>query len=487
MESILPLVMLIVPFFIGALSLSTYPFRYLDPFIAKIKGHKILMVFGTGLTLAIVASMIPLVLSEGSLQTPWLSLQVDLSNIAPLLAVAVIFFLASIYSINGDKEGRLKPSFYNLFVFVFLFCMLGLLSTVDLFGIFLMVELLIGVSIILVVHAPGKLSPEASFKYLIITAVSALFVLTATLLVYMTAGTSNLLELANSPGALAENARLVLIIVVLLVAGIGADIGLVPFHGWLPDVFPASTPVVNIFFCAEPIALILTLYKVVFPFYEIYPSAIIILIMAAVGVASMVFGSLLAYTQKDALHMLAYISIDTFGTALLALGLFTPLGSLAGQVYIINGALMKAGILLCLGSVYIQTGIRNMHQLGGLFGKMKKTALTYLICVLSLVGIPPLSGFYAKWLVFNSVYYSLLPHMGILISVATLVLLAGFSMIPFVVLIRSFNKIFLGTPNNDLATVEVDRIMWLPGAVLAGIAILIGLIPGLLLGLIAPI
>jgi len=303
----------------------------------------------------------------------------------------------------------------------------------------------------------------------------------------MTAGTSNLLELANSPGALAENARLVLIIVVLLVAGIGADIGLVPFHGWLPDVFPASTPVVNIFFCAEPIALILTLYKVVFPFYEIYPSAIIILIMAAVGVASMVFGSLLAYTQKDALHMLAYISIDTFGTALLALGLFTPLGSLAGQVYIINGALMKAGILLCLGSVYIQTGIRNMHQLGGLFGKMKKTALTYLICVLSLVGIPPLSGFYAKWLVFNSVYYSLLPHMGILISVATLVLLAGFSMIPFVVLIRSFNKIFLGTPNNDLATVEVDRIMWLPGAVLAGIAILIGLIPGLLLGLIAPI
>ncbi len=487
MESILPLVMLIVPFFIGALSLSTYPFRYLDPFIAKIKGHKILMVFGTGLTLAIVASMIPLVLSGDSLQTPWLSLQVDLSNIAPLLAVVIIFFLASIYGMNGDKEGRLKPSFYNMFVFVFLFCMLGLLSIFDLFGIFLMVELLIGVSIILVVHAPGKLSPEASFKYLIITAVSALFVLTATLLVYMTTGTSNLIEIANSPGALAENARLVLIVVVLLVAGIGADIGLVPFHGWLPDVFPASTPVVNIFFCAEPIALILTLYKVVLPFYGIYPSLLIILIMSGVGVASMVFGSLLAYTQKDALHMIAYISIDTFGTALLALGLFTPLGSLAGQVYIINGALMKAGILLCLGSVYIQTGIRNMSQLGGLFGKMKKTAITYLICVLSLVGIPPLSGFYAKWLIFNSVYYSLLPQMGIVLSVAALVLLAGFSMVPFIVLIRSFNKIFLGTPNTDQVTLEVDRSMWLPGIILAGIALLIGLIPGLLLGLIPPI
>jgi formate hydrogenlyase subunit 3/multisubunit Na+/H+ antiporter MnhD subunit len=275
--------------------------------------------------------------------------------------------------------------------------------------------------------------------------------------------------------------------VVLLVAGIGADIGLVPFHGWLPDVFPASTPVVNVFFCAEPIALILALYKVVSPFYEIYPSSIIIFVMVGVGVLSMVIGSLLSYTQKDALHMLAYISIDTFGTALLALGLFTPLGSIAGQIYIINGALMKAGILLCLGSVYIQTGIRNMHQLGGLFGKMKKTALIYLVCTLSLVGVPPLSGFYAKWLIFNSVYYSLLPSMGVLISVAALVLLVGFSIVPFIVLMRSFNKIFLGTPNVDLATVEVDRTMWLPAAVVAGAAVLIGILPGLLLGLVPPI
>jgi multicomponent Na+:H+ antiporter subunit D len=487
MESLLPLVMLIVPFFIGALSLSTYPFRYLDPFLARVKGHKIMMVFGSALTLTIILSMIPLVLSGEPLETPWLSLQVDLSNIASLVAVAVIFFLASIYTLNGDKEGRLKPSFYNFFVFVFFFCMLGLLSIFDLFGIFLMVELLIGVSIILVVHAPGKLSPEASFKYLIITAVSALFVLTATLLVYMTAGTSNLFELANSPGALAENARLVLIIVVLLVAGIGADIGLVPFHGWLPDVFPASTPVVNVFFCAEPIALILALYKVVSPLYEIYPSSIIIFVMVGVAVLSMFFGSLLAYNQKDALHMLAYISIDTFGTTLLALGLFTPLGTIAGQIYIINGALMKAGILLCLGSVYIQTGIRNMHQLGGLFGKMKKTALTYLVCTLSLMGIPPLSGFYAKWLIFNSVYYSLLPQTGVLISVAALVILVGFSIVPFVVLMRSFNKIFLGVSNTELTAVEVDKTMWMPGAVLAGAAVLIGILPGLLLGLVPPI
>src|SRR5690554_4713322 len=107
MESILPLVMLITPFFIGALCLSTYPFRYLDPFL--VKGHKILLLFGTGLTLIIVSSMIPLVLSGESLQTPWLSLQVDLTNIAGLVTVAIIFFLTSIYTLKADKAGRLKP------------------------------------------------------------------------------------------------------------------------------------------------------------------------------------------------------------------------------------------------------------------------------------------------------------------------------------------------------------------------------------------
>jgi formate hydrogenlyase subunit 3/multisubunit Na+/H+ antiporter MnhD subunit len=103
------------------------------------------------------------------------------------------------------------------------------------------------------------------------------------------------------------------------------------------------------------------------------------------------------------------------------------------------------------------------------------------------VGIPPLSGFYAKWLIFNSVYYYLQPQIGILTSVFVLVLLVGFSIVPFVVLIQSFNKIFLGKSDVDLEVMEADRSMWLPGAVLAGIAVLIGLLPSLLLGIVPAI
>jgi NADH-quinone oxidoreductase subunit M len=207
--------------------------------------------------------------------------------------------------------------------------------------------------------------------------------------------------------------------------------------------------------------------------------------MVGVGLVSMAFGVLLAYPQKDFMRMIAYCSIDEFGHMVFALGLFTSLSFIAGQVYVVNGALMKTGIILCLGSVFIGCGTRNMDLLGGLAGRMKKTALSYVICVLSLAGVPPLSGFYAKWLLFNAVYDFLFPHAGVLVSVLALLLLICVSMISFIFLIRSFHRIFLGQLIEDqMNTEEVPLAMWLPPAFLAGVAVLVGLLPNILLSLI---
>ncbi|MDH5754783.1 MAG: proton-conducting transporter membrane subunit, partial [Candidatus Bathyarchaeota archaeon] len=360
----------------------------------------------------------------------------------------------------------------------------------DLFGIYLFVELTVGVSVILVAHAPGKLSTEAAFKYLIITAISALFVLLGTLIVFMLTGTSNISAVMANGDALIENPHLLMLVVACFIIGLGADIGLIPFHGWLPDVFPASTPIINGFFCAEPIALILTLYKLIHPFYEIYQSGIIIALMVGVGLVSMLFGALLAYPQKDFMRMMAYCSIDEFGHIVFALGLLIPpytssMSFVAGQYYLVNSALMKTGMILSLGSVFISRGTRNMDSLGGLFGKMNKTALSYIICALSLTGVPPLSGFYAKWLLYNAAYKFLLDLGGILGAVLALMLLVCISMISFIFLVRSFHRIFMGQSTGNLKNVNgVHLTMWLPTIVLAATAILIGLQPNILLSLI---
>jgi formate hydrogenlyase subunit 3/multisubunit Na+/H+ antiporter MnhD subunit len=367
--------------------------------------------------------------------------------------------------------------------------MLGLLLSCDLFGIYLFVELTIGVSVILVAHNPSKLSTEAAFKYLIITAVSALFVLLGTLIVFILTGNSNLFAIINNPGMqarLIENPHFLMLAVACFIIGLGADIGLVPFHGWLPDVFPGSTIIINGFFCAEPIALILALYKLVAPFYGIHPSSVIIALMIGVGLVSMVFGALLAYPQRNFYRMLAYCSIDEFGHVVFALGLLdSSMSFVVGQYYLVNSALMKTGMILSLGSVFFRSGTGNMHLLGGLFGKMNKTALSYIICALSLTGVPPLSGFYAKWLLYNVAYKFLLDLGGILVAVLALIFLVCISMISFIFLIQSFHRIFMGQTAENMQKVnEVHLTMWLPTAVLAATSILLGLQPNILLSLI---
>jgi multicomponent Na+:H+ antiporter subunit D len=349
--------------------------------------------------------------------------------------------------------------------------------------------LTVGVSVILVAHNPSKLSTEAAFKYLIITAISALFVLLGTLIVFILTGNSNIFAIINNPDVqarLTNNPHFLMLAVACFIIGLGADIGLVPFHGWLPDVFPGSTIIINGFFCAEPIALILTLYNLVYPFHRIYPSNVIVALMMGLGLISMVFGALLAYPQKNFYRMLAYCSIDEFGHSVFALGLLTSsMSFVAGQYYLINSALMKTGMILSLGSVFFNSGIGNMDSLGGLLGKMKKTALSYIICALSLAGVPPLSGFYAKWLLYNAAYDFLLPLGGNVVAVSALILLVCISMISFIFLIRSFHRIFMGQSTQNLEKVnEVHLTMWLPTAVLAATAVLVGLQPNIFLSLI---
>ncbi|MEM2961228.1 MAG: proton-conducting transporter membrane subunit, partial [Candidatus Bathyarchaeia archaeon] len=243
--SLLPLLALVAPFFAGALCLFIYPFDFLESFFRKIE--KILLLLGTGLGLLIILSMVPYILAGQTLETPVFSLRVDSLNMVGAIGIALIFLLASIYNVRAERGGRLKPSLYNFFILLFLICMLGLLFSYDLFGIFLFVELTIGVSIVLVIHAPGKLSPEAAFKYLIITAISALFVLLAVLIIFVITQNSNILAILDNSAPLLENPRLIMLVVLCFVIGLGADIGLVPFHGWVPDVLPASTPIINVF------------------------------------------------------------------------------------------------------------------------------------------------------------------------------------------------------------------------------------------------
>ncbi|MCS7119669.1 MAG: complex I subunit 5 family protein [Candidatus Bathyarchaeota archaeon] len=485
--SLLPLLSIMIPLSAGILHLLLHPFWFLEPILVKI--GKVTLIFSVGLTFLVVLLMIPYVIIGENLDLPLLSLSANSKNLAGLVGVVLIFFLTSIYNFNAEMGGRLKPHLYNFFLLLFLCCMLGLLLSYDLFGIYLFVELTVAVSVILVAHNRSRLASEAAFKYLIVTAISAIFVLLGTLIIYLLTGNSNLAIIvsdAHIRGVLNENSHLLMLAVGCFIIGLGADIGIVPFHGWLPDAFPGSTIIINGFFCSEPIALILALYNLVAPFYMVFPSKIIIVLMVGLGLTSIVFGALMAYSQKNFYRMLAYCSIEEFGNTLFILGLMdSPSSFIAGQFYLVNGALMKTGLILSLGSVYFRTGTADVEKLGGLLYRMGKTAFSYIVSALSLAGIPPLSGFFAKWFFLSIVYGYMFEFGGIVASILTVTVIMAFSMITFIFLVRSFQQIFMGKEKRRTRKVnEVYPSMWLPTITIASAGFALGLQPNLLLDMI---
>jgi formate hydrogenlyase subunit 3/multisubunit Na+/H+ antiporter MnhD subunit len=116
---------------------------------------------------------------------------------------------------------------------------------------------------------------------------------------------------------------------------------------------------------------------------------------------------------------------------------------------------------------------------------MDKTALSYIICALSLTGIPPLSGFYAKWLLYSVAYNFILELGGTAIAVLSLVFLICISMVTFIFLLRSFHQIFMGQATETTKEAcEVRWAMWLPTIISAVSAVILGLQPQILLSLI---
>ncbi|MEM3478922.1 MAG: proton-conducting transporter membrane subunit, partial [Candidatus Bathyarchaeia archaeon] len=236
---------------------------------------------------------------------------------------------------------------------------------------------------------------------------------------------------------------------------------------------------------------ILTLYRLVAPLYRIYPSNIILALMLGTGLISIIFGALMAYSQKDFFRMFAYCSIDEYGHSLFALSLLSPPEAqsfIIGQFYLISSTLAKTGLILSLGSVFFNTGSSDMDSLGGLIGKMDKTALNYIVCALSLTGIPPMSGFYAKLFFFGASYIFFYERGNSILATLIVTLLVCVSIISFVFLTRSFHKIFLGKSRTNIdVKSDVPILMWLPTIILAAATLILGVRPDLLLRFISPV
>lgn len=159
-------------------------------------------------------------------------------------------------------------------------------------------------------------------------------------------------------------------------------------------------------------------------------------VLAWVGAITAFGMALLAALQEDAKRLLAYSSVGQIGYAVVGLALFTPLGWTAALYHVVNHFLIKMLLFLAIAGVVHRTGTSDMHRMGGLIKKMPASYIAVLVGIIALSGVPPLSGFAGKWLL-----YTALLEKG-WYFVAGLSMFA--SVIAFLYLFRLIHSIFLG-------------------------------------------
>jgi NADH-quinone oxidoreductase subunit N len=319
-----------------------------------------------------------------------------------------------------ERERLLAPEYYPL-ILLATAGMMFLAGAEDLIVLFLGLEVMsVAVYVLAGYNRPDPFSSEAALKYFLIGAFASGFLLYGIALVYGTTGTTNLsligAQLAGRPLPLMAALGLGLLLI-----GMGFKISAVPFHMWAPDVYDGSpTPVSGFMATGVKAAAFAALVRVLM---EAFPASIGLWqpVVAALAIASMAVGNLVALAQRPLKRMLAYSSIAHAGYMLVAVWTGTPAGAGAVLLYLLAyglTTLASFGFLTALG----RGGERDVtyDDIAGLAADRPAIAFGLSVCMLSLLGFPGTVGFIGKWYIVTAVVAEgqlILPVILVLTSV----------------------------------------------------------------------
>jgi multicomponent Na+:H+ antiporter subunit D len=324
-------------------------------------------------------------------------LALDGFSLFMLFTISLVSLCVCLFSVDYMEHYGSKANYYALFL-IMIAGMNGLVLATDLFGIYLFLEVAAVASYGLVAYGLGQDELEASYKYLMLSAVASAFILLSIALIFGMTGRLDLSGVADGLKML-DGKTVTGFCLALFLAGFGLKAAIVPFHSWLPDAHPSAPAPISAMLSGLLIKVsgIYAMTRIFFNVFGMNPALSTVLL--ALGVISIVVGALLALRQNDIKRMLAYSSISQIGYILLGIGLGTPLGLLGALFHVFNHAVAKALLFLDSGSIERATGTRSLDQMGGLARRMPVTAATSVIGSLSIAGVPPLNGFWSKLII----------------------------------------------------------------------------------------
>lgn len=337
----------------------------------------------------------------GSWTAPFgISIVSDLLSSIMVLITAIISFATSIYSLATMDKDREKFGYYPLLQ-ILLMGINGAFLTGDIFNLYVWFEVMLISSFVLLALGGERQQLEGAIKYVTLNLLSSALFLAGVGMLYGLAGTLNMADLSLKLSALKQT-NLATVVSMLFLVAFGIKSAMFPLFFWLPASYHTPPAAVSAIFAG--LLTKVGVYSLVRVFTLIFTNNIefthtIILILSGLTMLVGVFG---AASQMEFRRILSFHIISQIGYMTMGLGLNTKLAITGTVFYIIHHIIVKTNLFFISGVVQKYSGSYKLKELGGLYKLYPLIGLLFLIPALSLAGIPPLSGFWAKFFVLKA-------------------------------------------------------------------------------------
>ncbi|APX92106.1 Na+/H+ antiporter subunit D [Halomonas sp. 1513] len=467
----------IIPLLSGAISLLFWRSRPMQRFIA-VAGTLALLVVGLWLITSVSREGY-VVIHMGSWQAPYgISLVADMLSAIMILLTGIIGLGLAIYSLASTGPNHEKFGFYPL-MHLLLAGVAGAFLTGDIFNLYVWFEVMLVASFALLILGGEKAQMEGAIKYVTLNLLASVIFLTAIGLTYGMVGTLNMADIGQRL-AEAENQGMVEVLAIMFMIAFGIKAAAFPLFFWLPASYHTPPVAVSALFAGLLTKVgVYSLFRVFTLMFDQTMDYVQDILLWGAAL-TMVTGVLGAAAQYEFRRILSFHIVSQIGYMILGLALFTPLALAGGIFAVMHNIIVKTNLFLISGITHRLQGTYQLKKMGGLFKERPWLSVAFFLSAFSLAGVPPLSGFFAKFVIVRA---GIEAEAYVVTAVALAVgLMTLYSMV------KIWNEVFWKklpednlVPENTTPSGDEGRLvksslglMYLPVAILALFAVLIG-------------